>query len=132
MPKHAGHCLCGQTRWSYDGQQTWACYCHCESCRRNCAAPVVGFIGVRLADFTWMGQGTGQYESSNGVTRHFCTSCGTPMAFQAAHYEGEIHLYASALENPFDFNPAFHVHYDEKLPWLALHDDLPKYGKSKP
>ena len=53
------------------------------------------------------------------------------MAFQAEHYAGEIHLYAAILDNPQDFKPEFHVHYDEKLDWLRLTDDLPKYTGSK-
>ena len=43
-----GHCLCKKTTWEYAGEQTWACYCHCDACRRNCAAPVVAWLGVPL------------------------------------------------------------------------------------
>ena len=122
-----GHCLCGQVSWSYSGESTWACYCHCDNCRRNCAAPVVAFIGVRLEDFQWTGNTPGTYNSSPGVNRFFCSTCGTPMAFQAEHYPGEIHVYAASLENPEDFKPDFHVHSSEKLSWLSLNDDLPKH-----
>ncbi len=51
------------------------------------------------------------------------------MAFQADRYAGEIHLYAATLTNPEDFNPAFHVHYDEHLPWIDLNDALPRHKK---
>ena len=122
-----GHCLCGQVSWSYSGESTWACYCHCDDCRRNCAAPVVAFIGVRLEDFQWTGNTPGTHNSSPGVNRFFCSTCGTPMAFQAEHYPGEIHVYAASLENPEDFKPDFHVHSSEKLSWLSLNDDLPKH-----
>ena len=122
-----GHCLCGATSWEYSGDQTWACYCHCDDCRRNCAAPVTAFIGVLLDSFKWTGNTPKIYRSSKGVQRHFCGTCGTPMAFQAEHYAGEIHLYAASLEHPQDFKPKFHVHCAEKLDWLQLSDDLPKY-----
>ena len=126
-----GHCLCGQVGWSYSGESTWACYCHCDDCRRNCAAPVVAFIGVRIEDFQWTGSTPAVYESSPGVKRLFCSSCGSPMAFQAERYTGEIHLYAASLENPEDFKPDFHVHSREKLSWLSLQDDLPKHPHSQ-
>lgn len=126
-----GHCLCGAVRWEYMGAETWACYCHCEDCRRNCAAPVVAFIGVAQKDFSWTEQSPKAYVSSAGVKRHFCDTCGTPMAFQADHYKGEIHLYAASLDTPENFTPEFHVHYSEKLDWLHLADDLPKYPHSK-
>lgn len=126
-----GHCLCGKVTWSYTSEETWACYCHCDDCRRNCAAPVTAFIGVRLDSFSWGADEPAHYRSSPGVQRHFCNYCGTPMAFQAEHYPGEIHLYAASLENPEDFRPEFHVHTGEKLPWLSLEDSLPKYSRSK-
>ncbi len=125
-----GRCLCGDVTWQYTGKPTWACFCHCDDCRRNCAAPVVAFIGVKLADFAWTGQQPAFYPSSPGVKRHFCSKCGSPMAFQAEHYEGEIHVYAASLENPTTFEPAFHVYTDEQLPWLNLHDKLPRYAGS--
>lgn len=52
------------------------------------------------------------------------------MAFQADHYEGEIHLYAASLNDPKSFEPKFHVHMQEHLSWLKLEDDLPKYDAS--
>ncbi len=52
------------------------------------------------------------------------------MAFQAEHYEGEIHVYAASLQNPGMFEPAFHVHTDEQLPWLKLQDNLPRHAGS--
>jgi len=77
--------------------------------------------------FTWTGQAPGTFESSAGVFRHFCNQCGSPLAFEADHYKGDIHLYAASLEDPSKFVPTFHVNYKSKLPWLIIHDDLKKY-----
>ncbi|MGR3616234.1 MAG: GFA family protein [Paracoccaceae bacterium] len=123
-----GHCFCKQTRWAYQGDVTWACYCHCDDCRRNCAAPVVAWQGVPLRDFQWTSKTPKTLESSKGVFRHFCDDCGTPMGFEADHYAGGMHLYAATMENPHDFAPTFHVNFQSKLPWLQLDDSLPKYG----
>ncbi len=126
MPKH-GHCLCGKTRFEYEGKETWACYCHCDDCRRNCAAPVVAWLGVPARNFRWTGQAPKTLRSSSGVYRHFCKTCGTPMGFEADHYPGGMHLYAPTLDDPTQFKPTFHVNYQSKLPWLQMNDDLPKY-----
>ena len=125
-----GHCLCGAVSWEYEGPESWACYCHCDDCRRNCAAPVVSYIGVPLETFRWTGTQPKVYASSPGVQRHFCDTCGTPMAYQAERYAGEIHLYAASLDHPESFEPKFHVHYAERLQWLHIKDDLPKYPGS--
>lgn len=122
-----GHCFCKKTSWEFTGEATWSCYCHCDDCRRNCAAPVVAWLGVPSKNFRWTGAAPRTLESSKGVYRHFCDTCGTPMAFEAEHYKGGMHLYAATLVHPENFKPEFHVNYKSKLPWLQMTDDLPKY-----
>ncbi|MFD0978326.1 GFA family protein [Tropicimonas aquimaris] len=73
-----GHCLCGAIRREITGPRLWSGYCRCESCRRNCAAPVTAYFGVRNGDWRWSGQVPATYASAPGVTRHFC---GTPVAY---------------------------------------------------
>lgn len=126
----SGRCLCGKTKWAFDGEITWSCYCHCDDCRRNCAAPVVAWFGVPIANFRWTGEAPKTLESSKGVFRHFCSDCGSPMGFEADHYPGGMHLYAASLDDPDDFKPEFHVFWSNRLPWLQMEDDLPKYDGS--
>ncbi|MEM7060984.1 MAG: GFA family protein [Pseudomonadota bacterium] len=122
-----GYCLCKRTSWEFSGDLTWACYCHCDDCRRNCAAPIVGWLGVPLRNFKWTGRKPKTFESSEGVFRHFCGDCGSQIGFEANHYAGGMHLYAASMEHPADFVPTFHVNYQSKLPWLNIEDDLKKY-----
>ena len=125
-----GYCLCKKTKWEFVGEVTWACYCHCDDCRRNCAAPVVGWLGVPIRNFRWTGQKPNTYQSSKGVNRHFCGYCGSPIGFEADHYAGGMHLYAGSLAEPSKFQPTFHVNFQSKLPWLAINDDLKKYDNT--
>lgn len=122
-----GYCLCKRTTWSFSGDQSWGCYCHCDDCRRNCAAPVVAWLGVPLDNFEWTGEAPKSFESSKGVVRHFCGTCGSPMGFEAGHYPGGMHLYAASMETPEEFQPTFHVNAESKLPWLTLEDGLPEF-----
>ena len=121
-----GRCLCGQTRYEYNGDELWCGYCHCESCRRNTASPVAVFIGVPRTAYQFTGVQPGVYESSSGVRRHFCKNCGTPMAFDADKYPDEIHFYLVSLENQKGLKPEIHFHHDEHLPWMVIDDNLPK------
>lgn len=122
-----GHCLCRNIGWQFEGEVAWGCYCHCDDCRRNCAAPVVAWLGVPLKNFRWLGVEPNSYKTNDGVSRHFCGRCGSPIGFEAVHYPGGMHLYAASLDKPEEFKPNFHVNYSSKLPWLELHDDLVKY-----
>ena len=125
-----GHCLCGATSWETDGQQNWAGFCHCESCRRKCAAPVTAFLGVENGHWQWTGQVPGAYASSDHATRYFCSTCGTTMAYASTRFPNEIHFYGASLANPSDFAPTQHFHHDERLAWLHLTDDLKKHHSS--
>jgi len=65
------------------------------------------------------------YESSPGVRRHFCATCGTPMAYDADWDGANIHLYAAALDDHSGLVPQIHYHHDEKVGWVTLGDTLP-------
>lgn len=126
-----GRCLCGDVTWSYRGDTTWNAICHCESCRRSCSAPVVGCIGALCAGFRWTGAAAAVYLSSPGVERLFCGRCGSAMAYLGREFPNEIFLYAASLEEPATYMPEMHVHYRERVPWLHIEDDLPKFSGSK-
>jgi hypothetical protein len=125
----SGHCLCGTVRWESDGTRSWSCYCHCASCRRQCAAPVTAYVGVPDGRWTWVGDPPATFASAAGVTRHFCARCGTPMAYEAGEFPGEIHFYAATLDDPTRFEPAYHVHHAERVPWMIVDDALPRHPR---
>lgn len=124
-----GHCLCGNTRFSYSGPPNWVTHCHCESCRRQTASAFTTFIGVPVEAVRFTGAETGIYRSSPGVERHFCKTCGCPMAYVSEKYPGEIHLYAALLEDPDSVSPTAHVHWGEHLGWISCDDGLRRYEK---
>ena len=121
-----GHCYCGAVRWEATGKPRWCGYCHCESCRRNCAAPVTAYFGMANEDFAWTGAAPARFDRAD-VTRHFCAACGTPMAYSAGRFPGEIHLYLAHLEDPDALTPTFHVNHAEALTWHKVKDRLPRY-----
>lgn len=121
---HSGHCLCGSVSYELDGEPGWTGYCHCDSCRRNCAAPVAAFMEIDTTLVRWTGTMPATYESTPGARRKFCAGCGTPVAFEADWYPGVVHLYIALLEDPASVTPAEHVHHEERLPWFNLADDL--------
>lgn len=125
-----GRCLCGSVTYEYSGPENWRGHCHCESCRRNTSSPFTTFFGVPNEAYRFTGEKPSIYESSPGVRRLFCGKCGTPMAYDSDRFTDEIHFYAASLEDSSGFKPGFHVHCAERVPWIELADDLPKYERS--
>ncbi|MEO0682520.1 MAG: GFA family protein [Pseudomonadota bacterium] len=126
MAELAGRCLCGAVRWESAAPALWMMHCHCESCRRQCGAGVVGWIGAPAEAFRWIGEAPRAFESSPGATRRFCGACGTPVSFEHARWPGEVHVYAAQL-TVGTFRPTAHVHWAERVDWLELADGLPRH-----
>ena len=121
----SGYCLCGAVSYCFEGAPNWQAHCHCESCRRNCSAPFTSYFGVDHGKWRWTGATPAIYVSTPGVRRHFCATCGTPMAFEGDKWSHEIHFYAVSLADPAAFRPTLHVNWNEHLPWVTLADGLP-------
>ncbi len=128
--KLTGRCLCGNCTWETTGKPNWAGNCHCESCRRHCAAPFTSFFGINNGHWQWTGATPAELNTSVGVTRYFCSECGTPMAYHNVKWAHEVHFYLAAMDDVGALSPQFHVHWAERVPWLYVNDDLPKFEGS--
>ena len=123
-----GGCMCGAVRYRVPGQMLWSAYCHCTDCQRAAAADYVSWFGVTRDSVDWAGA-RGFFKSSLRVVRSFCETCGTPLTFETEILPGETHLYAPSLDDRSLYRPTAHVFWPERVPWLGLTDDLPKYER---
>jgi hypothetical protein len=125
---HPDRCLCGAVRFVAHGPPRWVA--HCESCRRATSSPFTTYAGYLKERVNWGGTPAAVYQSSPGVERSFCTRCGSPMSFGGKRWPGEIHLFVPSFEDAVAFAPQVHVHAGEQLPWVQLHDHLPRYAQT--
>ena len=129
----AGGCLCGAIRYQASGAPEGAGYCHCQSCRRHTGAPIVAFVVFAVEQVAWVSGDRARYESSPGIFRAFCRDCGTPLTWEGRHKGRQwVEFHISTLDTPGAFPPNEHTHYRERIPWLHVTDDLPKYPASMP
>lgn len=122
-----GRCLCGNLQFEVHGRRLWVAHCHCDSCRRNTGSAVATFVGYTKEQLTYTRGERRIYRSSPGVQRGFCADCGTPMTYESDRCPDEVHLYISTLDEPGEFRPQLHVFVAERIPWMELEDDLPRY-----
>lgn len=124
--KKTGHCLCGAVSFEYEGPERFMAHCHCESCRRATSSPFTSYFGVPNGQWRWTGDQPKTYTSTEGVTRSFCGSCGSPMSYASTAYPDETHFFAASLTDQSEFKPTVHVHSDEMVDWITLGDELPR------
>ena len=129
--KVSGGCMCGAIRSKATGAPDGAGYCHCQSCRCHTGAPVVAFVVFAAEQVEWLSGDRARYESSPGKFRSFCRDCGTSISFEARHKGRDlVELHISTLDDPEAFPPNEHTHYKERISWLHVSDNLPRYPAS--
>jgi len=129
MANHSlrGHCLCEAIQFIANGEPLWSAHCHCAECRRHTGSAVATFVGLDKKRFSLTCGEFGRIESSPGVYRSFCATCGTPMAYERDELPNEIHLYLGTFEHPEEIPPTLEVYCRERLPWLRLDVDGPSF-----
>ncbi|MEL6287361.1 MAG: GFA family protein [Pseudomonadota bacterium] len=125
-----GRCLCGDVTYAFTGPASSSYYCHCETCRRQCSAPVTAFVNVPRRNFRFTGTAPAAFQSSPGIKRLFCGRSGSPFAYDGDWDEEEIHLYLGTLDDPSAIVPDQHVFEGERLAWFDTTDDTPRYAGS--
>ncbi len=77
-----GGCMCGAVRYSATANPANSMVCHCQSCRRSAASPVVAWVTFAKAEFRFTRGTPREYESSAKVKRRFCGACGSPLTYE--------------------------------------------------
>ncbi len=127
-----GGCLCGAVRYqveALDGDD--ADYCHCGQCRRASGAPVTAWIQVAPARFTITAGAAKPFRSSERATRWFCGDCGGQVYMTDT--EGRsVGVTLGTLDDPSAVTPTVHGWVGDRVPWLCIDDDLPRYDREPP
>jgi hypothetical protein len=126
-----GGCLCGAVRYRARGPALGVEYCHCGMCRRAAGAPTVCWADFPREAFTILRGEPSQYASSEHARRAFCRDCGTQLTFS---WEGRpyLSLTVGSLDEPERLAPRQHIYEADRLPWLHIGDDLPRYPADAP
>lgn len=124
-----GRCFCKAIGFAYDGDPNWTLNCHCEDCRRAVSAPMATWISVPKSRFRLTAGQPKYYESSKGVRRGFCATCGSPLTYENVKLPDEVHVLAGALSDPSEVKPSAHIAVKYQLPWFEAADYLPRYAR---
>ena len=126
MPeKGTARCHCGGVEIEVTFPSRFCAHCYCQSCRTTHAAGVVTWIGFKRAQIRFKGEELlRDYESSPGVTRKFCSRCGTRIAFESIHnnWQDEMHLPLALFVTPVDRAPSVNSFDEERPDWAPFHE----------
>ena len=126
-----GGCFCGEIRYRVRGAPTNSMICHCQSCRRVAAAPVVAWVTFPIANFQLLRGQPSEFHSSAPVRRTSCPACGTPLTYEHADGVGFVDVTTCSLDNPDLFPPSHHSWVSHDLAWVRFGDGLPTFQESR-
>ncbi len=121
-----GGCMCGAVRYEASEPPQTVGYCHCRMCQKWTGNLFMSYAGFRSATFRFTQGEPKFYKTSVVIERGFCANCGTQVF---NHYlKGPDWMFATigSLDHPEDWPPDHHMGIESQVPWLDIHDDLPR------
>ncbi len=127
-PTTTGGCLCGNVRYEITGEPLGSMLCHCRICQRFSGAPILEGTTFLAKEFKFTKGNPKFYKSSKIAERGFCADCGAPLVYKGTigYWEDWIVVTTGNLDDPWNYPPSYHLGIESSLPWLKVHDDLPR------
>jgi hypothetical protein len=121
-----GSFLCGGVRWQFTGPVFLFNHCHCRECRKSHGAAFASNLHLKPEQFRWLAGESlvHRYESSPGVRRSFCSTCGGNVAIVLAD---QVVIPAASLDDSLEAKPQMHFFAGEKVPWIDIADGIPAF-----
>lgn len=127
-PRITGGCLCGAIRYEIGEEPLGSMLCHCRICQRFSGAPILAGTTVLADTVTFTKGAPTYYRSSSIAERGFCNACGTSMIYKGTvgQWTKWLMIFTATLDEPEKYPPTYHLGIESKLPWMHVHDDLPR------
>lgn len=124
----SGGCACGSVRLEITQESLGTGFCHCKMCQSSLGAPVFAWAAFPVESVKFVGNQPRRHRLSLIGERGFCENCGTPVMWRALKPElgNYLAIPTTILDNPEDYAPTWHGGVESQLPWLQIHDDLPR------
>lgn len=122
-----GRCMCGDVRYEISQPAIETALCHCRMCQRFTSAPFAAWAVFPPEAVRFTGTEPKYYNSSPIAERGFCGNCGSSLTMRWIREPSDILAFLiPSLDHPEDFAPSLHLGIESQIPWLDMHDDLPR------
>jgi len=126
-----GSCLCGAVNYEIEGELGPIMFCHCARCRKVNGTAFLAAAPVAAEQFQFLSgqEKVVEYESSPGVFRVFCGTCGSPLFSKRDTMPGTYRFRLGTLDTPIAGKPTAHIFVADKAEWYEICDDLPQFAE---
>jgi hypothetical protein len=131
--RHAGGCLCGAVRYEAEGDPTFVNHCHCVQCQKASGAAFATWATWPLDRVRLLGDPPRHFESSPGIQRSFCATCGGTLFWRRLDRRpATLDIAAGSLDAPDVLAPSMHIFVKSRRRWVVLDDRLPSHAEFPP
>ncbi len=124
-----GGCLCGAVRYVIERRHLNAMHCWCGMCRRAHGTAFSTHVVARPEQVRWIGAASlSTFASSGRGRREFCPDCGTHLRVHGQTGDDTIAVPAGTLDGDPPITLLGHMFLADRVHWLELDDDLPRYA----
>lgn len=125
-----GSCFCGTVKFEIDLPTAFCGHCHCSMCRRVHGAGYVTWIAVPYPQFrmTSGNEHLKVFHSSDHGRRSFCDVCSSSLFCESTHHPDVIDIVLANLNGKIDRDPQSHFYFSDRVDWVPVEDELPRFG----
>lgn len=133
MSERKGGCLCGAVRYELKAEPAMTAVCHCTHCQRQSGSVFSSNVVVMAADYVQHGttkvfEDTG--DSGQGVHRHFCGNCGSPILSMIDLMPGMLMVKMGTLDDFSGIMPGMELYTDHAANWVSPIDGARRFGQA--
>ncbi|KAK7179984.1 hypothetical protein DPSP01_009848 [Paraphaeosphaeria sporulosa] len=120
-----GGCMCGNIRYSVEGEPVSKALCHCADCRKITGSTYSTNAIFPSKQFN-LTRGTPKQHSKtadtgNKITSHFCGDCGSTLFRETSAFEGAKIVKIGTLDDAnalSDLKPGVELFAKNRIPWV--------------
>jgi hypothetical protein len=131
MTHRQGGCLCGAVRYEIARDPVLTAICHCTHCQKQSGSMFSTNLGVPAADYVQSGTTKvfhDKGDSGQGLERHFCPNCGSPIASIAEAFPGMVLIKAGTLDSLAGLTPTMELYTDRAAGFVAPLPDVQRFA----
>lgn len=128
---HEGGCRCGAIRYRAVAEPVASLLCHCRSCRLSAGAHALAWAIFDEGAVEFTKGALRVHESSPGVERGFCGTCGTSLSYHRISRAGSFDVTIASLDDPEALPPTLEIWTKERVSWAAPLEHLAQFDESR-
>ncbi len=129
----SGSCLCGQVKYTIEGDAERFYNCHCNRCRKlTGSGNAANLLVTPISCLQWT-QGEEllkryKVPEAERFYNCFCSNCGSPMPRVVPQLDGVL-IPAGSLDQEPPIGPTARIFWDSRAEWSCPDDSIPTYAE---